>query len=147
MTQQLRQQQAALTKQIHEQEKAQKREEAEKIAAFRKGRGMTLTVAQIRATLEPFPEGDRALAALEAKGQAIIAREEAEAARPKQPVLIVFADGGKGPKGAAEMKPLVWSALWKGWQGSMNLDDARALARSLGGSVKGDTDGLSAAAE
>jgi hypothetical protein len=50
-TQQLRQQQAALTKQIAEHEKALKRAEAEKIAAFRKGRGFTLTVAQIRATL------------------------------------------------------------------------------------------------
>jgi hypothetical protein len=36
------------------------------------------------------------------------------------------------------MKPLVWPALWKGWQGSMNIDDARGLARSLGGSVKGE---------
>ena len=133
---------AELMKRRREAEKEEKSARAAKIAAFEKAGGFALTIAQIRGAFAPPSD----IASWEGRGRAEIAREEAEANRPKQVVEIAFPDGGKGPKDA-EMRPLKWSALRKCWEGVMNLDDARKLARSLGGSVKDDADSLPLAAE
>jgi hypothetical protein len=131
-------------------EKATKKAEAEAWQAFKAAGGTLLTPEQLTGFLIPLLNAEKHKDAWERDGKAHLARLAAEAAKPKQLVEITFADGSKGPKSAAEMRTrdLYWSKPRNCWEGQMNLDDAKALARSIGGTLKIDgPDGLAMAAE
>ena len=131
-------------------EKATKKAEAAAWQAFKAAGGTLLTPEQLTGFLIPLLNADKHRDSWERDGKAHLARLAAEAGKPKQLLEIVFKDGGKGPKTAAEMRKLglYWSVPRRCWDGVMNVDDARALAKSIGGSLKIDgPDGLPMAAE
>jgi len=133
-------------------EAAERAARAEAIRYFAAAGGFKLAPLELHGALLPIEQGhgdEKTRERWAKEGQADLDRKAAEAAKPKQIVHIGFANKSRGPD-ATRMRAYGyhWNPIHRRWEAVANFEDAKQLAKALGGTVEVEgPDGVPMAAE